>query len=126
MRIFDGLGAFFCFLGVLAGAVGSHAAKDLLSRTGATATYDLATDYMFYHGIGLLMVGQLSRRFTDAKFQWAGWLFIVGTVLFQGNLYLISLTGLRNLQMLTPVGGLCLMLAWLLMAVMSFYWVRRK
>ena len=119
MRIFYVLGALSCFIGVVAGAVGSHAAKDLLNRMGSSANFNLATDYMFYHGIGLLFVGYLCSRFTDAKFHWVGWLFVLGTVLFQGNLYLISLTGNRMFQMLTPFGGLSLMLAWLLMAVLA-------
>jgi uncharacterized membrane protein YgdD (TMEM256/DUF423 family) len=121
MRVFDFLGALFCFLGVVAGAVGSHTAKALLNHLGTAANYDLATHYMFYHGIGLLFVGQLSSRYPDTKFHWAGWLFVVGTVLFQGNLYLISLTGIRAFLMLTPLGGLCLMLAWLLMALMALH-----
>ena len=125
MHIFHVLGALFCFSGVVAGAVGSHAAKDLLIRTGSAANYHLATDYMFYHGLGLLMVGLLYNRFMDTKFHWVGWLFVIGSVLFQGNLYLISLTGIRTFQYLTPVGGLSLMLAWLLLAVMALLRIRK-
>ena len=125
MRIFFFLGAFFCFLGVVAGALGSHAARELLSRTGTGSNFELATHYMFIHGIALLIVGQLSRRYANLRFHWAGWLFVAGTVLFQGNLYLISLTGIRTFQMLTPIGGLCLMLAWLVMAVMALFLFRK-
>ena len=106
------LGAVFCFIGVMAGAIGSHVLKDVLLREGGTRLFNLATDYMFYHGLALMSVGLLKDRFPNLPFQYALWLFVAGSLFFQGNLYLISLTGLRTFQMLTPVGGICLMMGW--------------
>ena len=103
MKLFGTIGAFCCFLAVVAGALGAHSLKAHLSGSGGLSNFDLATGYMFYHGLVLILLG-------------LGWLFVVGTVLFQGNLYLISLTGLRFFSILTPAGGLCLMAGWLLFA----------
>lgn len=119
MKIFISLGAFFCFLAVAAGALGAHGFKELIMKMGGTNNFSLATHYMFYHGLGLVAVGLLKYRFPKMPFQAAGWLFIAGTVMFQGNLYLISLAGIRALQVLTPVGGICLMLGWIVLAVLS-------
>ena len=116
-------GGFICFLAVVAGALGSHALKDYLARSSGTANYELATAYMFYHGLGLIAAGLLKSRFPQIPFQYPAWLFLAGTVLFQGNLYLISLAGIRTFQMLTPVGGICLMLGWLALAIQAL-WIK--
>ena len=117
MRVFVSVGAFFCFLGVVAGALGAHALTGLLEQSGGTGNYLLATDYMFYHGLGLIAAGVLKDRGCPAPVDFAGWLFIAGSILFQGNLYLIALAEVRTLQSMTPVGGLCLMAGWLALAI---------
>lgn len=113
MRVFGSIGAFICFLAVLAGAVGSHALKSHLAEMGSHSNFDLATRYMFYHGLALIMVGLARDHYPDSAFYLAGWLFIAGTALFQGNLYLISLSHFRSLSFLTPVGGMLLLIGWL-------------
>jgi len=123
MKIFGALGAFFCFLAVLAGAMGAHALKAQLTALGGLSNFDLATGYLFYHGLALILMGFARDRYPNIPFQLAGWLFVAGTILFQGNLYLISLTGVRLFSILTPVGGLCLMAGWLLFA---YYALRIK
>ena len=117
MKIYIFLGAVFCFVGVLAGAVGAHALKDYLIKMEGLNRYLLATDYMFYHGIALILVGYALDRFPDIPFHHAGWLFVAGTFLFQGNLYFLSLTGFRVFSALTPIGGICLLIAWIVFAV---------
>lgn len=119
MRLFICLGAFFCFLGVLSGALGSHALKEYLIQSNGPGNFKLATDYMFYHGMGLIFVAFAHDRYPNLSFYIAGWLFIAGTILFQGNLYLKSLFNFRMIGMLTPVGGICLMAGWLIFAVQA-------
>lgn len=116
MKLFGTIGAFCCFLAVVAGALGAHALKAHLSSSGGLPNFDLATGYMFYHGLALILLGLAKDRYPNAPFQIAGWLFVAGTALFQGNLYLISIANVRFLSILTPVGGLCLMAGWLLFA----------
>lgn len=119
MKKFFFMGAFFCFLGVLAGALGSHALKNLLTQMNGTDNFSIATDYMFYHGIALIVVALMVERYPRLAYKYAGWLFVAGCLLFQGNLYMLSLTGSSPLRFLTPVGGLCLLVGWLLLAVNS-------
>ena len=113
------MGAVFCFLAVVAGALGAHALKTLLISMGGVNNFELATHYMFYHGLALVATGILKRQFAEAPFQIAGWLFVIGSLLFQGNLYLIALFNFRVFQILTPVGGICLMAGWLTTAVLA-------
>jgi uncharacterized membrane protein YgdD (TMEM256/DUF423 family) len=117
MKIWIVQGALFCFLGVVAGALGAHALKQVLLETGGSGNYELATSYMFYHGLGMMAAGGLKLRHPALPFQYAGWLFFSGTLLFQGNLFLIALADIRSLQILTPAGGLCLMAGWLMLAL---------
>jgi uncharacterized membrane protein YgdD (TMEM256/DUF423 family) len=123
MKLFGTIGAVCCFLAVLAGALGAHALKAHLTHLGSLSNFDLATSYMFYHGLALILLGIAKDRYPNIPFQLSGWLFVAGTVLFQGNLYLISLTNVRFFSILTPVGGLCLMAGWLLFA---YYALRIK
>ncbi len=113
MRVFGTIGAFFCFLAVLAGALGSHALKGHLAEMGSQSNFDLATRYMFYHGLALMLTGLVKDYYPGSTFYLAGWLFIAGTALFQGNLYLISLSQFRSLSFLTPIGGMLLLAGWL-------------
>ena len=119
MKLFLFMGAFFCFLAVLAGALGAHGLKEYLMQSNGLNNFNLATDYMFYHGMGLLCVALARERYAALSFHYAGWLFIAGTLLFQGNLYLKSLTQIRVLGMLTPVGGICLMAGWIVFALQA-------
>jgi uncharacterized membrane protein YgdD (TMEM256/DUF423 family) len=117
MKKFLCMGALSCFVGVLAGALESHALRGLISRTNGLVSYSTATDYMFYHGLALIFIALMEDRYPQLFFKFSGWLFVSGIILFQGNLFLISLTGASPLSFLTPVGGMCLMVAWLLLAV---------
>ena len=119
MKLFGSVGACCCFLAVGAGALGSHALKPHLDMMGGASNFDLATSYLFFHGMALILVAFARNRFCDVPFHISGWLFIAGTILFQGNLYLISLTGFRALSFLTPIGGLLLMFGWLSFALFA-------
>ena len=120
MKLFGALGALFCFLAVLAGAVGSHALKGHLADMGGQANFDLATRYLFYHGLAVILIGLARDFFPGSSFYLAGWLFVAGTVLFQGNLYLISLSHFRSLSFLTPIGGMLLLIGWLVFVYAAF------
>ena len=119
MKQFVTLGALWCLLGVVAGSLGAHGLKELITKMGGANNFSLATHYMFYHGLGLIAVGLLKDRYPDTPFQFAGWLFVAGSILFQGNLYLISIAGIRVLQALAPVGGICLLAGWLTLVVLA-------
>ena len=120
MKKFLCLGALSCFLGIFAGALGSHALNNLITRMNGMANFSTATDYMFYHGLALIFVALMIGRYPRPAFKYVGWLFVAGSILFQGNLFLMSLAGASPLSFLTPVGGICLMAAWLLLALEAF------
>jgi uncharacterized membrane protein YgdD (TMEM256/DUF423 family) len=96
---------------VAAGAFGAHALKQRLP-TELLAVFETAVRYQMYHAFGLLVVALASGRWPGADFNLAGWLFLAGILLFSGSLYALCLSGLRSLGAITPVGGLCFLLAW--------------
>jgi uncharacterized membrane protein YgdD (TMEM256/DUF423 family) len=69
-----------------------------------------------YHALALLAVGWALARWPGPWATSAGWLFVVGTVLFSGSLYLVAVTGVRALGAITPFGGLAFILGWLALA----------
>jgi uncharacterized membrane protein YgdD (TMEM256/DUF423 family) len=76
--------------------------------------------YQMYHALALLGVGLLLARLSIDGSIWlnaAGWLFVVGTILFSGSLYLLALTGTTWLGAITPLGGVALLVGWLALAV---------
>jgi uncharacterized membrane protein YgdD (TMEM256/DUF423 family) len=72
--------------------------------------------YHFYHALGLFVVAWAATRWPGGAVTAAGWLFLAGTVIFSGSLYLLSLTGQRWLGAVTPIGGAAFLLGWLCLA----------
>ena len=70
--------------------------------------------------MGLVFAGFFQGRYPDLRFHFAGWLFVAGTILFQGNLYLKSIFDFGMIGILTPVGGMRLMAGWLMLAVQAY------
>ncbi|MFM8551253.1 MAG: DUF423 domain-containing protein [Nitrospiraceae bacterium] len=106
-------------LGVAAGAFGAHALKAILPMEMLTV-FETAVRYQMYHALALLLTGMLIER--DAAqagrsgLYLAGWLFLAGILLFSGSLYLMALSGIRWVGAITPVGGLCFIAGWGLLA----------
>jgi uncharacterized membrane protein YgdD (TMEM256/DUF423 family) len=118
-RIFITLGALSAFIAVAAGAFGAHALRDRLSAT-LLDTFQTGAQYQMYHALALLGVGILLARFSTEGSPWlsgAGWLFVAGTILFSGSLYLLALTDTRWLGAITPLGGIAFLLGWLALAI---------
>ena len=67
-------------------------------------------------GLALLAVAWAISRWNADSATWAGWLFVVGIVVFSGSLYLLSFTGVRWLGAITPIGGVAFLLGWLCLA----------
>lgn len=112
---FIAIGAVLGFLSVALGAFGAHALKDKLS-SDMLDVYDKGVVYQMYHALALLAVGILSHLgIGHSLLGVAGWLFLVGVILFSGSLYMLSLSGKRALGAITPIGGLCFLAGWLLL-----------
>jgi uncharacterized membrane protein YgdD (TMEM256/DUF423 family) len=115
-RFFFSLGAASALLSVAAGAFGAHALRTRLSPEYLTV-FETAARYQMYHALGLLAVAWAVSRWPAGMAQWAGWLFVVGTVLFSGSLYALALTGVRWFGAITPLGGVAFLVGWLCLAI---------
>lgn len=98
-------------VGVAAGAFGAHALRVRLGPD-QLATFETAVRYQMYHALGLGGIGLLLGRYSAQPIVGAGWLFILGTVIFSGSLYLLTLTGARWWGAVTPLGGVALLAGW--------------
>lgn len=108
--------AIFGLLGVAMGAFGAHALKALLNDYQLDI-YKTAVNYQMWHA---LLLGLIAVLPASKQLQWAGWCLIVGIVLFSGSLYLLAMSGLRWLGMITPLGGLAFLSAWALLAFAAY------
>jgi uncharacterized membrane protein YgdD (TMEM256/DUF423 family) len=119
-RLFVTIGSLSGFLGVALGAFAAHA---LTNRIDADllVSFEVGVRYQMYHSFALLAVGWAYTRWPGAILAASGWLFVVGTALFSGSLYALSLSGVRWLGAITPIGGCALLAGWLCLA-----WAVRK
>lgn len=114
-KLFVMAGALSAFVGVAAGAFGAHALKTRLSAD-MMAVFEVGVRYQMYHAFALIAAAWVISRWPGGAASTAGVLFIVGTVLFSGSLYVLSLTGVRWLGAITPLGGAAWLAAWLCLA----------
>ena len=112
-------GASSLALVIVLGAFGAHGLKERLDPQ-AMDWWLTAVRYHAWHSLGLFAV-QLSSRHTvrPRVLGVAGVLFLVGILLFSGSLYTMSLTGVKGLGAITPIGGLAWIVAWISLAVAS-------
>jgi len=114
-RLFALAGAKLALLGVVLGAFGAHALRERLSPEDL-AIFETGVRYQMYHALALFAVAWAASRWPGPAVNAAGWMFIVGVLIFSGSLYALVLTGTRWLGAITPVGGVALILGWALLA----------
>lgn len=114
-RWFYVLGSLIAGLGVALGAFAAHTLKAQVDA-GALAVFETAVRYQMYHALALLAVAGACARWPGRAPAAAGWLFVAGIVLFCGSLYALSLTGIRWLGAITPLGGTALLIGWICLA----------
>jgi uncharacterized membrane protein YgdD (TMEM256/DUF423 family) len=102
-------------LATVLGAFGAHALKSQLSPD-KLAVYETAVRYHFIHALGLLAIGILLRSVDASLLRWSATLVLVGIILFSGSLYLLTFGAPRLLGVVTPLGGLALIVGWGLFA----------
>lgn len=103
-------------LGVGLGAFGAHALKARLSPE-MLAIFETGVRYQMYHALALLGTGILAVIHPHRLLTTAGWLFVLGMVIFSGSLYILSLSGVKVWGAVTPLGGLAFLAAWLCVAI---------
>jgi len=113
-RTFFLFGSLFAFLAVAAGAFGAHLLKATLP-TEMLIVFETAARYQMYHALALCAVGWASHQYRHVALRTAGWLFVLGILLFSGSLYGLAFSGARWFAALTPLGGLAFLAGWALL-----------
>jgi len=118
--IFLAIASIFGGLSVGAGAFASHALKEKLSER-SLEIFETAARYQMYHALALLLVALLITQTESSQSSLiiAGWAFIIGIILFSGSLYTLSLTDIKILGAITPLGGLAFIIGWAALAYAS-------
>jgi uncharacterized membrane protein YgdD (TMEM256/DUF423 family) len=110
-RIFFFLGALSAGLGVAAGAFGAHALKTRLSAEMLTI-FETGVRYQMYHALALFVVSWVLTRWPSTAVNLGGWCFVIGTLLFSGSLYVLTLSGVKWWGVITPLGGVAFLIGW--------------
>jgi uncharacterized membrane protein YgdD (TMEM256/DUF423 family) len=119
-KLFITLASLSGMLAVAFGAFGAHALRSRLDEH-ALGVFQTAVQYHFYHSLALLAVGVIAlSQPQTALLRSSGYLFVVGIVVFSGSLYLLSMSGLRWLGAITPLGGLAFIAGWGCLAAASW------
>lgn len=118
VRIFLSLASIFAGLSVALGAFASHALREKLTER-ALEIFETGAKYQMYHSLALLGVailliqGETSQAWLIAS----GFAFITGIILFSGSLYALSLTDIKGLGVITPLGGVGFLAGWICLAI---------
>ena len=107
------------FLAVAAGAFGAHALTGTLDADAMNA-FDVGVRYQMYHALALLAVASVCHTRPSRAIRAAGICMLIGIVLFTGSLYGLTLLNWRWLGPVTPIGGVFLLIGWLLLAVSAW------
>ena len=113
---FIAIGAALAFLSVAFGAFGAHALKNILSPQ-MLVIFHTAVDYQTWHALGLLIIGMLYQNRPSRLLHKAGWIMLAGIIIFSGSLYALSLSGIKVLGAITPIGGTALLIAWVMVVI---------
>lgn len=113
------IASILMFIGVALGAFGAHALKGKLDAYYLDV-YKTAVLYQFIHALALLGISWLSVHSPSPRIQWAGFCFLFGIVFFSGSLYILSLTGIKVLGAITPIGGVLFLVGWFLIILNTF------
>ena len=116
LRVFLLLAALAGFSGVALGAFAAHGLKGQLSAK-YLAVFQTGVHYQLVHALALFGVALLAERLPGRLVAAAGSLFVAGILLFSGSLYLLTLTGVGKLGMITPIGGTAFLAGWLCLAL---------
>lgn len=83
-------------------------------------TWQTAVQYQMFHAVGLLVLGLLAGKIDSPLINWSGWLMLIGIILFSGSLFVLSVTQIKVLGAITPLGGVSFLVAWVLMIIAAY------
>ncbi|MBE0344496.1 DUF423 domain-containing protein [Paenibacillus sp. 28ISP30-2] len=117
MKILVVLGCILMSLTVVLGAFGAHALKKRLSAD-MMSIFQTGIQYHIAHGLGLILLGVVAGNLVHSSLiVTAGWVMLAGILLFSGSLYALSLSGVKKLGAITPIGGVAFLTSWVLVIV---------
>ena len=119
MKIWIVIGSFMAGLSVLIGAFGAHGLKSKLTPMDLEI-FETGVKYQMYHSLGLILIGIIGFHFKNDILTTPVFLLFSGTIIFSGSLYILVLTNLRWFGAITPIGGICLALGWMLLSFNLF------
>ncbi len=113
------LGAASAALSVAIGALGAHKLKPVLKANGKLEAFHTASEYQMYHALAMVAVGILILVWPQKNWGAAGWLFLIGSILFSGSIYVLCFQPYKWLGPITPIGGLLFMAGWIYIAYLA-------
>lgn len=117
MKLFLMLGSISGFLSVALGAFGAHALKERLDEY-SLGIFHTGVTYQTTHALALILVALLIKWYPDSSgLNWAGWSFLLGTLIFSGSLYTLAMMGIKVFGAITPIGGVLFLIGWALLAI---------
>jgi uncharacterized membrane protein YgdD (TMEM256/DUF423 family) len=114
--------SIFGFLGVAAGAFGTHTLRPMLEATGRIGTYETAVQYLLVHTVALMAAAWANERFPGRWTRLAGWGFIAGMILFSGSLFVLAIFDLRIMGAVAPLGGASFLAGWAMLGIGVWRW----
>jgi len=117
MKVFLVLGCLFAFLSIAIGAFGAHGLEGKISAH-SLQIYKTGVQYQMFQTAGIFLVALLLDKFgSSTTLAWAGWLMVIGVVLFSGSLYALSVSNVKIIGAITPIGGVLFLVSWVLVAI---------
>ena len=110
------IGAMSGCLVVIMGAFGAHALNEILDDYGKSI-YHKAVLYHMFHSIAILILGLINKIQPEIQLSMAGWSFVLGIILFSGSLYILAITGIKSLGIITPIGGVLFIIGWVFLII---------
>ena len=115
MKLFLITGSILMALGVLIGAFGAHGLSEILTQNNRVETFETGVKYFFIHTLGILFLSFLSTQ-NIKGLNTVFYLFLAGILIFSGSLFTLSITNIKWLGAITPIGGLAFIIGWILLA----------
>jgi uncharacterized membrane protein YgdD (TMEM256/DUF423 family) len=106
--------AFSAMLSVLLGAFAAHGLKSKLSDT-LLSTFQTGVQYQMYHSLALILLVILYRQMPQSLLVYSAGFMFAGIILFSGSLYMLALTQIKWFGPVTPFGGACFIIGWVLL-----------
>ncbi|MGM8214936.1 DUF423 domain-containing protein [Bacillaceae bacterium W0354] len=108
------IGVINGFLAVALGAFGAHGLEGKVSEKMLN-TWEKAVQYQMFHTMAIFISAILLMKTSLTSFQTAGWMFLVGIIIFSGSLYIYSVTSIKGFAMITPIGGVAFLIGWIIL-----------